>query len=340
MPRDLREGARAERAAPLERARRPAGAVGLPDDRYGPADPAAQGQDPLGFGGAHHASRRLARPEPRRCEPPGLRHEHPGRLLGPGLRVRRHGPHFRSRRGPGPPRRPRRGRGARPLSGRGAPLDGQAQLPRSMSHQASTVLPANPLRVSLTLAAVVLGLVALTVFPAHALEKKVFGDVVVEPGESESEVSTAVGDITVEGFVVGDVRSARGDVEVGGEGVGGDIKAGSGDVEVLAPVGGKIDAGFGDVYVNAAVGGDVEVGRGDVELGPEASVGGDLHYGSGEFSGNPEAVQGTMRGGGMGPGMDHNWGGDGVLDLVGWAFAAALFAACSVLAAVLDREST
>src|SRR5918997_6162587 len=102
----------------------------------------------------------------------------------------------------------------------------------------TTLVAAGPI----LLAALVLGLVALTALPAHALEKKVFGDVVVERGESESEVSTAIGDITVEGVVEGDVRSARGDVVVGGEGVGGDIKAGSGEVEVHAPVGGKIDA--------------------------------------------------------------------------------------------------
>jgi hypothetical protein len=204
-----------------------------------------------------------------------------------------------------------------------------------MSLQASSVLPAYPLRISLTFAAIVLGLVALTALPAHAFEKKVLGDVVVEPGESESEVSTAIGDITIEGVVEGDVRSARGDVEVGGEGVGGDIKAASGEVEVRAPVGGKIEAGFGDVYIGAPVGGDVKVGRGDVELGPGARVGGDLHYGSGEVDGHTENVGGTIRAGGMGPGMDHEWGGFGVLDLVGWAFAAALFAACSVLAVVL-----
>ena len=204
-----------------------------------------------------------------------------------------------------------------------------------MSLQASTVLPANPLRISLTFAAVVLGLVALTALPAHALEKKVFGDVVVERGESESEVSTAIGDITVEGVVEGDVRSARGDVVVGGEGVGGDIKAGSGEVEVHAPVGGKLDANFGDVYIGAPVGGDVEVGRGDVEFGPGARVGGDLHYGGGELDGKLAAVEGDVVGGDMRPGMDHEWGGFGVLDLVGWAFAAALFAACSVLATVL-----
>src|SRR5918997_1585862 len=150
----------------------------------------------------------------------------------------------------------------------------------------TTLVAAGPI----LLAALVLGLVALTALPAHALEKKVFGNVVVEPGESESEVSTAIGDITVEGVVEGDVRSARG---------------------------------------------DVEVGRGDVELGPGATVVGDLHYGSGEVDGNWDAVQGTMRGGVMGPGMDHDWGGFGILNLVGWAFAAALFPACSVLAVVL-----
>jgi hypothetical protein len=81
--------------------------------------------------------------------------------------------------------------------------------------------------------------------------------------------------------------------------------------------------------------GDVEVGRGDVELGPGAQVGGDIHYGSGEVDGNTQAVEGTIRAGGMGPSMDHEWGRFGILNVVGWMFAAAVFAACSVLAAVL-----
>ncbi len=105
------------------------------------------------------------------------------------------------------------------------------------------------------------------------------------------------------------------------------------------PVGGDIDAGFGDVDINAPVDGDVEVGRGDVDLGPGALVRGSVHYGSGEFRGNREAVEGTIRAGGMGPDMDHEMdhdrGGFGILDIVGWLFATALFAACSVLVAVL-----
>lgn len=203
-----------------------------------------------------------------------------------------------------------------------------------MSLPASSLPSINLLRPLLTISVAVVGLVAVAALPAQAIENKTFGDVVVERGDTESEVSTAVGDVAVEGVVEGDVRSGFGDIEVNGE-VGEDIKAGFGDVGVRAPVGGEIDAGFGDVYIDAPVEGDVEVGRGDVELGPDARVGGDLHYGSGEFSGNLDAVAGRVVAGDMRPDMDHGWGGFGVLNILGWVFAAAVFTACSVLAAVL-----
>ena len=77
--------------------------------------------------------------------------------------------------------------------------------------------------------------------PAHAAEKRVMGDRVVEEGESVEEVSTAWGDVLVKGDVEGDVHSGFGDVEVDG------------------PVGGDVEAGFGNVRINAPVGGDVEV---------------------------------------------------------------------------------
>jgi cytoskeletal protein CcmA (bactofilin family) len=209
-----------------------------------------------------------------------------------------------------------------------------------MSFPASSLPSRNLLRPLLTLSVVVFGIVVLSAVPAHAFENKPLGDVVVERGQTEPEVSTPVGDVTVEGTVEGDVRSGVGDVVVNGDGeVGGSIKAGSGDVEVNGPVGGDIDAGFGDVHINAPVDGDVEVGRGDVDLGPGGLVRGDVHYGSGEFSGNWEAVEGTIRAGDMGPDMahdmDHDWGGFGILDIVGWLFATTLFVACSVLVAVL-----
>jgi cytoskeletal protein CcmA (bactofilin family) len=204
-----------------------------------------------------------------------------------------------------------------------------------MSFPVAALSPRALLRPLLTLSILVLGLVALSPPPAHAFESRAFGDVFVGPGETEPEVSTAVGDVKVEGFVEGDVHSARGDIEVGGKGVGGDVNAGMGDIEVHAPVGGEIDAGFGDVYVDAPVRGDVNVGRGDLELGPEARVYGDVTSGSGEISQNPEAVIDGKLITGMRPGMDHDWGWFGILDVVGWLFASAVFAACSVLVAVL-----
>ena len=204
-----------------------------------------------------------------------------------------------------------------------------------MTTSASPLRCINPTRVLLVLPLAVAGLVVLAALPAHAFENKVFGDVVVEAGENESEVATPVGDVTVEGFVEGDVSSGRGDVEVNGEGVDGDINAGMGDVRVLAPVGGEIEAGFGDVYIDSRVEGDVHVGRGDVELGPAAEVGGDVRYENGEVTGNTPAVEGSIRAGGVRPDMDHDWGGFGILNVVGWMFGAAVFAALSVLAAVI-----
>jgi hypothetical protein len=206
-----------------------------------------------------------------------------------------------------------------------------------MSLPASQLFSLHRLRLLLTLSVAVVGLVVLAPLPAHALESKTFGDVVVAPGETESEVSTAAGDVTVDGRVEGDVRSAFGDVTVDGKGVGGSINAGFGGVEVRAPVGGEVDAGFGDVYVAAPVGGDLDVGRGNVVLARGASVSGDLSCGGCEIHGDKEAVGGNVTTGMRPerPEMDHHWDDFGILDLVGWVFAAAVFAACSVLAAVL-----
>ena len=184
-----------------------------------------------------------------------------------------------------------------------------------MSFSVASLHPQTIARPLLALSVAVVGLVALLPPPpAYALENKAFGDVVVEPGQTRHEVSTAVGDVTVDGFVERDVRSGFGDIQVNGEGVGGDINAGSGDVAVNAPVGGEIDAGFGDVNIDAPVRGDVQVGRGDVDLGPRALVYGNVYYGSGEFRGNRDAVQGTVATGGMTADMDHEPDGFGIFD--------------------------
>ena len=201
-----------------------------------------------------------------------------------------------------------------------------------MSLSVASLHPQTIARPLLTLSVAVLGFVVFLPLPAHA---KAFGDEVVEPGQTRHEVSTAVGDVTVDGFVERDVRSGFGDIQVNGEGVGGDINAGSGDVAVNAPVGGEIDAGFGDVNIDAPVRGDVQVGRGDVDLGPRALVYGNVYYGSGEFRGNRDAVQGTVATGGMTADMDHEPDEFGIFDFIGWVFATAAFVACTVLVAVL-----
>jgi hypothetical protein len=200
-----------------------------------------------------------------------------------------------------------------------------------MSLAASLLHPQTIARPLLTLSVAVFGFVVLLPLPAHA---KAFGDVVVGPEETRPEVSTAIGDVTVDGVVEGDVHSGMGDVMVNGK-VGDDINAGFGDVEVYGPVGGEIDAGFGDVYIDATVKEDVNVDRGDVILDSGAQVLGDLSYGSGEFSGNRDAVQGMVAAGWRSDDMDHEADGFGIPGLIGWVFVTAAFAACSVLVAVL-----
>jgi hypothetical protein len=202
-----------------------------------------------------------------------------------------------------------------------------------MSLSASPLHPQTIARPLLTLSVTVIGLIVLLPLPAHA---KAFGDVVVGPQQTEHVVSTAIGDVTVDGVVERDVYSGFGNVLVNEDGrVGRDINAGFGDVEVYGPVGGEVDAGFGNVYIDAPVRGDVEVGRGDVDLGPGGEVLGNVYYGSGEFRGNRDAVRGTVATGGMRPDVEHEPDGFGIFDLVGWIFATAAFVACSVLVAVL-----
>ena len=174
--------------------------------------------------------------------------------------------------------------------------------------------------------------------PAYAGEKSVFGDVVVEPGTYEGEVSTVFGDATVRGPVAGDVHSAFGDVRVDAGGVGGSVNSGFGDITVRAPVAGEVDAGFGDVVVNSRVGGDVNVDHGDTHLGRGAMVMGDVRPGSGEYDHHPEAVVNGHLFTGTMPDIGSS-GNDDLIGYIGWFFAAAGFAACVVLAAVVAPRS-
>ena len=174
--------------------------------------------------------------------------------------------------------------------------------------------------------------------PAYAGEKSVFADVVVESGEHPADVSTVFGDAGVYGPVAGDVHSAFGSVEVDAP-VRGSVNSGFGDITVDAPITGGVDAGFGDVYVNSRVGGDIDTDHGDVSLGPDAKVVGYARSGSGEIQAHSGAVVMSEP---VGPGVMPDFefsGDDGLLGYLGWFLAAAGFAACVVLAAVVAPRS-
>jgi len=182
-------------------------------------------------------------------------------------------------------------------------------------------------------------LVGLVMFlpplPAYAVEKSVFRDVTVEHGAGE--VSTVFGDARVRGPVAGDVHSAFGDVTVDDR-VGGSVNSGFGDITVRAPVAGEVDAGFGDVRVNDVVGGGIDVDHGDVHLGPDSVVMGHVRPGSGEVYRKPGSLVGAPVGAGMMPDFGSSEDDD-LIGYVGWFFAAAGFAACVVLAAVVAPRS-
>jgi hypothetical protein len=152
---------------------------------------------------------------------------------------------------------------------------------------------------------------------AHAAEKRMLGDVVVEEGESAEEVHAAWGDVTVEGSVEDDVRS------------------GFGDIWVRGPVGGDVDAGYGDIYVNAPVGGDVDVGRGNVYLDSEARIGGDVSYHSGKLDHHPEAVVGGFQTAGMASNFDDDSPIGAFAGAIVWVVMTLGLVAAAVLLAVV-----
>jgi len=185
----------------------------------------------------------------------------------------------------------------------------------------------------LTLSAMILGLIVLLPLPAYASEQRLVGDVVADARGVDDNVSTAVGDVEIQGPVENDVHSVYGDILVDGR-VGGDVDAAFGDVKIESPVDGDVRAEFGDVVVNAPVRGDVEVGRGDVDLGPRAEILGNLECESCEITGDESAVNGDIMARGMALDFDDSHGPD-ILGFVGWLFAALAFAACALLAAVV-----
>lgn len=176
----------------------------------------------------------------------------------------------------------------------------------------------------------------LFMHPAHAVSKS-FGNVVVGPNEvAENGVSTSVGNVEVRGEVEGDVKTAKGNVVIL-DPVDGNVRSGVGNVEVRESVDGNVEAGIGNVYIDSEVDGDVAVESGNIELGPEADVEGKIYQGSGQFITAPTAsFDGTMVGTASDFGDDADEGrGSDVLGFIGWMFAAAIFAAVSLLATVV-----
>jgi hypothetical protein len=154
--------------------------------------------------------------------------------------------------------------------------------------------------------------------PAYASEKRVMGDVVVDQYQTVDDISTAWGDVRVEGEVKGDVRSGFGDIEING------------------PVGGNVDAGSGDVWISAPVEGNVDVGRGDLHLEPGAAVSGGISRGSGRLYRHPDAAVDGAERVGMTTGFEDEKGPlEDFSHVIGWAVGTLALVAAAVLLAVV-----
>lgn len=155
---------------------------------------------------------------------------------------------------------------------------------------------------------------ALSVIPgiAHA-QTGGGGTIIVEEGESVSEISALAGSVTVRGTVTGDVSVMAGNIHIAERGtvqgdlsgaagnvridgtVDGDVSAGAGNVHVTESgvVGGNFGVGAGTVLINGTIQGDATIGAETIRLGEAAVIAGSLTY-DGTLEGNRDAVQGTI----------------------------------------------
>lgn len=177
-------------------------------------------------------------------------------------------------------------------------------------------------------------LILLPAMPAHAQERA-YGDVIVQRGEVEDNVSTSIGEVRIYGEVLGDVETEKGNVWVEGR-VGGDVDCAMGNVFVNAPVGGDVTAHMGDVYVNDRVAGEISTGGGNVYLSESARVNSKVSA-NGRIQKHPEAEIRGPRIAGMAPGFsefssDEDSDGPG---FAGWLLGALALSGGSVLLAVV-----
>ncbi len=200
-----------------------------------------------------------------------------------------------------------------------------------------------------TFAVFVAVLVLLTIASTPAAAQSgIGGSVVVEEGETVSEVNAVGGSVIVHGTVTGDVSGAAGNVLVTGtvEGdvnvatgnlvisgtVGGSVSAGAGSVHIAESglVNGNVDIGAGDVRIDGTIGGDARIGAETIRLGDTATIDGSLTY-DGQLEGNLDAVAGEIT-------HDRALGATDFAELqplVSWVFAVYAFIANLVLGVLL-----
>lgn len=136
------------------------------------------------------------------------------------------------------------------------------------------------------------------------------GTVVVEEGETVSEVDAFAGTIIVRGHVTGDVSGAAGTVVIAGtvdgavdvatgslriSGTVGSVSGGAGSIHLAegGVVAGNFEVGGGDVMIDGTIQGNARIGAGTITLGETAAIGGSLTY-DGTLQGNLGAVEGDV----------------------------------------------
>lgn len=168
-----------------------------------------------------------------------------------------------------------------------------------------------PLRQRVFAGLVVVAVVVSLVPGVATAQRGPSGTVIVEEGETVSEVDAVAGTVIVRGTVTGDVSAVAGDVHIAGtvEGdleaaagtvrisgtVDGDVAAGAGSVSLEdgGTVTGDFDVGAGDVRIDGTVGGNATVGADRISLGETATIAGSLRY-DGRLEGNRDAVAGEI----------------------------------------------
>jgi cytoskeletal protein CcmA (bactofilin family) len=107
------------------------------------------------------------------------------------------------------------------------------------------------------------------------------GTVVIDEGETTSEVSGIAGTIIISGTVNGDLSGLAGDIVITETGtVNGDVNVATGSLRIAGSVAGSVSAGAGNVVVepSGTVGGDFSVGAGNVQIA--GTINGDATIGA------------------------------------------------------------